>query len=372
MMNPEKLTDGVHAYRVRALLEGGMTVESIPQTVQYESLGPWITIDNFDYGNFAVDRPYIKGRVGYSIAQEEIDQARAKGATKEQKEKLDAKTLDYVELSLDNGKTFTRLGNKDKWKFRIENEDIPEGYHFLLVRAVMRDGTSAINRCIVQNDKTAPFVKMIAPSIGGRYNQELEFSGLAHDSVGLNSVTIALRAGDKAGYEIPGFIQGLYLDASFWGATLFNIGAGLTFFDDNVKLQVQYGQFTQAQRDMFSPTELRYGGDVFGMKLLANIAYIPFRSFLGPDWDWLSMGFALGANFSLFTDTASGKAQMLSALLAQMEFPRCTFRKAKCFRTISLYSEFQLWFIPSDVQSNSMDIKNMIFQFSEGIRVNIF
>lgn len=372
MMNPEKLTDGVHAYRVRALLEGGMTVESIPQTVQYESLGPWITIDNFDYGNFAVDRPYIKGRVGYSISQEEIDQARAKGATKEQKEKLDAKTLDYVELSLDNGKTFTRLGNKDKWRYRIENEDIPEGYHFLLVRAVMKDGSSAINRCIVQNDKTAPFVKMIAPSIGGRYNQELEFSGLAHDSVGLNSVTIALRAGDKAGYEIPGFIQGLYLDASFWGATLFNIGAGLTFFDDNVKLQVQYGQFTQAQRNMFSSTELRYGGDVFGMKLLANIAYIPFRSFLGPDWDWLSMGFALGANFSLFTDTASGKAQMLSALLAQMEFPRCTFRKAKCFRTISLYSEFQLWFIPSDVQSNSMDIKNMIFQFSEGIRVNIF
>ena len=106
--------------------------------------------------------------------------------------------------------------------------------------------------------------------------------------------------------------------------------------------------------------------------MLANIAYIPFRSFLGPDWDWLSMGFALGANFSLFTDTASGKAQMLSALLAQMEFPRCTFRKAKCFRTVSLYSEFQLWFIPSDVQSNSMDIKNMIFQFSEGIRVNIF
>ncbi|MBP5402957.1 MAG: hypothetical protein J6Y36_07360 [Treponema sp.] len=371
-MNPEKLTEGVHSYRVRANLEGGMVVESIPQTVNYKTLGPWITIDNFNYGDFAVDRPYIKGRAGYSISQEEIDQAKAKGATKEQKDALDAKSLDYIELSLDNGKTFTRLGNKDKWKFRVENEDIPEGYHFLLVRAVMKNGESAINRCIVQNDKTAPFVKIISPGIGGRYNQELEFSGLASDAVGLNSVTLALRAGDKAGYEIPGFIQGLYLDSSFWGATLFNIGAGLTFFDDNVKLQVQYGQFTQAQRNMFSNTELRYGGDVFGMKLLANIAYIPFRSFLGPDWDWLSMGFALGANFSLFTDTASGKAQMLSALLAQMEFPRCTFRKAKCFRTVSLYSEFQLWFIPSDVQSNSMDIKNMIFQFSEGIRVNIF
>lgn len=372
VMNSEKLSEGVHSYKVRAGLEAGLSVESIGQTVDYKPIGPWITIDNFDYGSFAVDRPYIKGRAGFTVSQEEIDAAKAKGATKEQKDALAAKSLSYIELSLDNGKTFQRIGNKEQWKYRVENEDMPEGYHFLLLRAVMKDGSSAINRCIVQVDKTAPFVKMIAPSIGGHYNQTLEFSGLASDAVGLNSVTLALRQGDKAGYEVPGFIQGLYLDGSFWGATLFNIGAGLTFFDDNVKLQFQWGQFTQDQRNMFSNTHLRYGGNVFGMKLLANIAYIPFRSFLGPDWDWLSCGFALGANFSLYTDTASGKAQMLSALLGQIEFPRCTFRKAKAFRTISLYSEFQLWFIPSDVSGATMDIKNMIFQFSEGLRVNIF
>ena len=164
----------------------------------------------------------------------------------------------------------------------------------------------------------------------------------------------------------------MYLDAQGWGATLYSVGMGLTFFDDNVKLQLQWGQFTQAQREIFSQTQLRYGGDVFGIKLLANIAYIPFRSFLGPDWDWLSMGFALGANFSLFTETASGKPQMLSAVLAQIEFPRVTFRKAKCFRTLSLYSEFQLWFIPSDVTGGTVDVQNMVFQFSEGLRVNIF
>ena len=77
----------------------------------------------------------------------------------------------------------------------------------MLLRAVMKNGESAINRCIVQIDKTAPFVKMIAPGIGGRYNQSLEFSGLASDAVGLNSVTLSLRKGDKAGYEVPGFIQ---------------------------------------------------------------------------------------------------------------------------------------------------------------------
>ena len=372
MMNSEKLSEGKHSYSVRANLEGGVTVNSITQTVTYSPVGPWITIDNFDYGEFAVDRPYIRGRAGYNISQEEIDASKAKGATKAQKDAVAAKSLSYIELSLDNGKTFSRIGDNKKWKYRIENEDMPEGYHFLLIRAVFKNGESAINRCVVQIDKTAPFVKIIAPSIGGRYNQELEFSGLASDAVGLNSVSLALRKGDKAGYELPGFIQGLYLDAQGWGATLYSVGMGLTFFDDNVKLQLQWGQFTQAQREIFSQTQLRYGGDVFGIKLLANIAYIPFRSFLGPDWDWLSMGFALGANFSLFTETASGKPQMLSAVLAQIEFPRVTFRKAKCFRTLSLYSEFQLWFIPSDVTGGTVDVQNMVFQFSEGLRVNIF
>ena len=371
-MNPEKISEGTHSYKVRGNLEGGLSVDSINQTVVYNPYGPWVTIDNFDYGAFAVDRPYIKGRAGYSVSQDEIDAAKAKGATKEQKAALSAKTLSYLELSLDNGKTFTRLGDNKKWKYRIENEDMPEGYHFLLVRGVFENGETAINRCVVQIDKTNPFVKIIAPSIGGRYNQELEFSGLASDAVGLKSVSLALRKGDKAGYELPGFIQGLYIDGQGWGATLFSVGMGLSFFDDNVKLQLQWGQFTQAQREIFTATQLRYGGNVFGMKLLANIAYIPFRAMFGPDWDWLSMGFALGANFSMFTDTASGKAQILSAILAQIEFPRVTFKKAKAFRTISLYSEFQLWFIPSDVSGGTVDVKNLIFQFSEGLRVNIF
>lgn len=371
-MSEKNLTAGNHTYKVRASLEGNMSVDSIEQTVSFNPYGAWITIDNFDYGDFAIERPYIKGRAGYTVLPEELEAAKAKGATKEQKAALEAKSLSYIELSFDNGKTFKRIGNNKNWKYRIENEDMKEGYHFMLLRAVMKNGESAINRCIVQIDKTAPFVKMIAPGIGGRYNQSLEFSGLASDAVGLNSVTLSLRKGDKAGYEVPGFIQGLYLDGSFWGASLFNVGLGLSFFDDNVKLQFQYGQFSQEQREMFSQTRLRYGGNVFGLKLLANIAYIPFRWMFGPDWDWLSMGVALGANFSMFTETASGKPQMLSALLGQVEFPRVTFKKSKCFRTISLYSEFQLWFIPSDVTGGNIDIKNMVFQFSEGIRINIF
>lgn len=371
-IDSEKIAAGKHTYSVRASLEGGLTVESINQTVDFEPYGPWVTIDNFAYGDFAIERPWIKGRVGYTVDPEELAKAKEKGAEKEFKDEVAAKTPSVVEISLDNGKTFKKLNSNGKtWKYRVENEDMEEGYHFIFVRTTMKNGETAINRVIVQIDKTTPFVKIIAPSIGGRYNQELEMSGLASDKVGLERVALALRKGDKAAYEVPAFFRGMYIDGSFWGATLFNVGVGLSFFDDNVKLQFQYGQFTQEQRAIFAPGPMRYGGHVIGGKIIANVAYLPFRIMFGPDWDWLSLGVALGANFSYFTETASGKGQFLSAILGQIEFPRVTFKKAKAFRTISLYTEFQLWFIPSDVVGGD-DIANKVFQVSEGIRINIF
>jgi hypothetical protein len=113
----------------------------------------------------------------------------------------------------------------------------------------MENGETAIERSIIQIDNTSPTVKLISPSNGGRYNQVLSASGLSNDDVGLEKVAVTLRKGDKASYEVPAFIQGLYVDFHFWGATLFDIGAGLTFFDDNVRLQFQWGQFTQEQRN---------------------------------------------------------------------------------------------------------------------------
>lgn len=110
-----------------------------------------------------------------------------------------------------------------------------------------------------------------------------------------------------------------------------------------------------------------------GIKILANVGTIPFSYFFGRDWEWLSMNFAVGANFTRFNESASGKAQILSALLAQMEFPRVSFPKNKCFSTFSLYTEFSLWFIPTDVSGGNSDaIKNLVPQISEGIRVNVF
>ena len=370
-LTPEMIGDGQHDIEVRASLENGQTIVSNRQYLNYTAMGPWVTIDNFTYGDFAVDRPYLRGEAGYAIAEEDLITAKTKGVDPELKASILAKAVDKVELSLDNGKTFETVSNNGKWRYRIENKDIPEGYHFLLLRATMKNGETAITRTIVQVDSTAPTIRLISPGAGGRYNQELLFSGLTHDDVALKEVKLYLRKGDKAAYEVPAFIQGLYFDWQFWGATLYNIGMGLTFFDDNVKLQVQWGQFTESQWSMFKSGNYRYGGNnIIGAKLLANVYYLPFRYLFGPDWEWLSMNVALGANFTHFSDSGSGSAQTLSAALFQLEFPRITFDKQKMFRTIAFYTEGQLWFIPSDVSSD--DIPTMVPQISFGMRVNVF
>lgn len=192
----------------------------------------------------------------------------------------------------------------------------------MLVRATMKNGEVAVTRTIIQIDKTLPTIRLISPGEGGLYNNELVFSGLSSDDIELDSVVLSLRPGDKSRYAIPAFIQGLYFDWYFWGATLYDIGIGLTFFDENVKLQLQFGQFTEEQRAVFTTNNMRYGGNVFGLKLLANIVYVPLDYFFGPDFQWLSATAAIGANFSLFTETQSGQPQILSAILVQLEFPR--------------------------------------------------
>uniref|UniRef100_UPI003891017F Ig-like domain-containing protein n=1 Tax=Treponema sp. TaxID=166 RepID=UPI003891017F len=366
------IEEGRHDIRVEAHLADSTKIISNTQYLNYQAVGPWVTIDSFNYGDFAFERPYVIGNAGYSYDEDEVVRANAKGAPKELKEAVAAKSVEMVELSLDNGKTFEKVSSSGKWRYRIENEDIAEGYHFLLIRAKMKNGEVAVTRCIVQVDSTKPTIKLISPGAGGHYNQEMVFRGLAHDDIALKSLTLALRKGDKAAYEIPAFIQGLYFDWQFWGATLFNVGAGLTFFDDNVKLQVQWGQFTDSQRELFSSSPKRYGGDnILGMKLLANVYYMPFRYYFGPDWEWLSLNVAVGANFTRFNESGAGKAQILSAGLVQLEFPRVTFSKQKMFRTIAFYTEGQLWFIPTDVSSDQ-DIKSLVPQISFGLRVNVF
>lgn len=371
-VTPEMIADGMHNLSVRALVSGDKIIYSEEHAVDYRADGPWITIDNLVMGDFAIDRPWLMGTTGYSLTEEEVIALRAKDTPAETRRIIREKSLAKVEISFDNGKTFVETESGKKWRYRIETGDLAEGYHFLIVRSTMRNGELAVSRSIIQIDKTNPSIRLISPGEGGLYNNELTFSGLSSDDVKLKNVTLALRPGDKSAYAVPSFIQGLYFDWHFWGATLYDVGLGLTFFDDNVKLQGQFGQFTQEQRALFTPEAMRYGGNVLGVKLLANIASLPMEYYFGPDFSWLSATGAVGANFSWFSETQSGKPQILSAVLGQFEFPRVTIPKRKMFRTFSLYSEMEFWFIPTDVDSAEVDISSIIPHITGGIRVNVF
>ncbi len=381
-----ELTAGIHSYYVVTTTRSGKNITSNTQTFVYNPYGPWVTLDNFTYGDFAFDRPMLKGDSGYALSPEDIEMLNSKESTKFQKEQIKAKsTVARVWVSLDNGRTYlpASKANKSKWQYRVESYDIEPGYHFLLVKAEMQSGDIAITRALVQVDRTDPTIRLISPGVGGKYNQTLAFHGLASDDISLKNVTLMLRPGDKNAYQMPGFIQGLFLDASVWGATLWNVGAGLTAFDNAVKIEMSFGQFTQDQRDFVSDffqidrTNLRFGGNVVGLRIIAQILDLPFMTFFGRDWEWLSATLSVGANFSFFTDTGAKNnetgepvPQILSALLMQLEFPRMSFKQMKNFRTWAIYLEPQLWFIPSDIATD--EARKILFTMSLGLHVNVF
>ena len=369
-----KLPSGPVVLKVRGDFGGTKMVESTPRTIHYTPSGPWVTVDSLTMGDFAFERPWLSGRAGYDLSEEEKTLLADKKLDKEIRDAILAKKLQGVDISFDNGRTFKEIAKNGKWRFRLETQDMAEGTHYMVLRARMANGETAVTRMLVQIDKTPPTIRLISPQAGGRYNQELEFAGLSGDDIELKDLQYVLRKGDKASYEIPGFIQGLYLDTHFWGSTLFDVGAGLTFFDNNVKLQFQVGQFTQEQWSWFTSEPMRYGGMVYGAKLLANIFYFPFSFIGGPDWSWLSASVALGANYSYFTYTQSGKPQMLSAILGQFEFPRITIqnKNMKMFRSFAMYTELQLWFVPTDVDTSIVDVDTLVPHITAGFRLNVF
>ncbi len=376
-LTPADLSAGRHRVLVRAMV-AGQIVSSVEHYIIYTPWGPWVTIDNFNMGDFATDRPYIEGSAGYAMRESELMKLKNKKISSMEKKEIKEKTVECIEVSFDNGKTFQQVSETKKWRCRIENDDLAAGYHFMVVRAKMKNGEIAVTRTIIQIDKTPPYVLVVSPDEGQKFNDSIKFSGLASDNNVLDEITLSLRSGDKSSYEIPSFIQGLYFDWHFWGATLYDLGIGATFFNDIVKLQVQFGQYTQTQYNMMEKvfkngnlTYQRYGGNIWGIKMLANIGDLPFSYFLGRNWDWLAARFAIGANFSNFSNTQSKKNQWLSAIIGQIEFPRITVPKQKMFKTFSFYVEGQCWFIPTDVESE-VTIKSVETQISGGLRINLF
>ena len=380
-ITPEGMAEGEHKISVKAEIVKNKPETSVVHSITYKPTGPWVTVDNFAMGDFAVDRPYLKGMAGYILSEEEALLLQDKSTAAAVRDAIAAKKLAAVEISLNNGRTFIPLGSKAAWKYRLETGDMAEGEHFLLVRARMVNNEVAVCRMIVSIDKTAPEVTLLTPDEGGMYNQSLTYAGLATDNVTVTDVTLALRKGDKFLYGVPSIVQGLHFDIGFWGSTLWNMGVGLSFFNNNVKLQLHYGQFLQSQWDLFykGKVKMRYGGHVVTMKILANVFELPFESFAGPDWSWLYITGALGANFSVFTQTQKGKPQVLAAMLAQIEFPRVKLPKkqVKYCRSFAFYTEGQLWFIPTDVKegtktTSTSKINAVLPHLSFGLRLDVF
>jgi hypothetical protein len=163
----------------------------------------------------------------------------------------------------------------------------------------------------------------------------------------------------------PSFIQGLYFDASMLGGYTWATGVGLTFFDDNVKVQATVAQ---------APPDTRYEGWAFGGKVLANIFTTKLSRWFGPDWDFWTTSFALGAHFANFQMGEDEDPVWMGQFLGQWEIIKADmgffYPKWKYFKSFSLYAEPGVWFAPSDVTSQQAWRTRFLIGF--GFRVSLF
>ncbi len=365
-MGPGTIPEGNHVLEAQFTLPDGLVLKSEARSIVYGRIGRWIRITSHSLGDFINTRPYIKGKAGYALAP--FDPADKEAAAAAQKE-LQAHRIERIEVSMDNGKNFFRVDGSENWQFRLQSQDYPDGEIRLMARATFSDGGTAHDETILNLDDTPPQVVLLTPNEEGRFNGVVKMTGTAHDENGISEVRAVVRAGDKASYEVPAFIQGLYFEGHGLGSTTWEVGAGLTFFDDNVKLQALVGM--APQYDIMTGNLQAFYGWCFGAKLLANIAKLPFNYFLGPDWDFLSLSLALGANFTYVTNTNDfvtfGSAgTFIGGVVGQLEFPIIKNRGMSMFNTYSTYFEYQLWFISSDVEAR---LRN---QFAFGLRIGVF
>lgn len=343
-LGKEDLTEGRHVLSVESD-DAENKIVSKPRNISFNSEGPWLRVDNLVSGQFVSNRPLITGTAGYD------------GPGADEK----TKRVKKIEVSLDNGRSFKSAKGKESWQFRLETYDMNEGINQIIIRSVLEDGQECVSKLFVNVDETSPSVNLLMPEENKRFNGTVTIIGTAGDENGLKSVEVLIREGKKEKYQVPSFVQGLYIDAHAMGATYGEIGVGLSFFKDVVKLQAQVG--------MAPPG--RFSGLVIGGKLLANIIDIPFSYFFGYDWEFFSMSVALGANFNYFTMSEDSieftdKGVVLGSILAQYEFAKFTFKDMKMFNRYSLYVEGSLWFISSDVQAG------VVPRYSVGARIGVF
>jgi len=392
----------------------GEQIVSFDNSVQIDKFGPVLLIDSHRDGDVITRRPYISGRAFYIPPQEApadeeaaetatgtaagtaagtasvappaaaageetapldekarkaAEKAAAKAARDAEKAAREARKggpkVRRVELSLDNGRSFKSAKGGERWKFRLETGELTPGPLPVVVKATFADDSVAVRRIILTVDTRVPVVNVMAPPENSSHRDEVLTYGSASDDFDIDTVEVSLRPGNKSNYMVPGFIQGLYFDASFLGGLKYMTGLGLTFFDDNVKVQANASQSTPGTR---------YSGWAFGGKVLANVYRKNLGEWLGPDWDFYTTSLAIGAHFSYFLMEEGETRLWMGELLGQWEMIKADlsyfFPKWKYFKSISLYTEPGLWFAPSDVTtSNAWRVR---FTIAFGGRVSLF
>jgi hypothetical protein len=376
---PETELSGEGAYKLSAFYnsETNAKIVSPENTLYYSTHGPTLQVDSHQDGDVITARPWLMGRAWVSVPEPEEPLTRSQRSA--QKAEL---KVDRITVSHDNGRTFRSAKGTDEWKFRLETSELPRGPHPVLVRAQFANGEEAVRRLMVYVDTTLPQVETLSPPEDSLHRDNIHIFGTAEDNYELDNVEMALRKGDKFFYSVPGAIKGLYFDVKALGATYFDVGLGLSFFDDNVRLQ---GQFGIAPPDGITSQLVgggRFVGYVIGVKLLANIFYLPFSWLFGLDWGFYSMNFAVGANFSYFMMDDWRTPLFMGAVVAQWDVANIDFKffkpNWKYFRNFALYLQPELWFASSDAQKTqdvsgkTIEVKKLIFRMTVGLRINWF
>jgi len=383
MMNREKITDvevnryGVFRYELPDTFvhedgsvgfsaafqaPSGEWVSSHENQVTVKRFGPVLNITSHKDGDVITGRPWLTGSAFMFRPPGEIVNRRTRALYGVRK----------VELSFDNGRTFVRAKGTGDWRFRLETSLMEKGILPIIIKATFNNEDIAVRRILLIVDPDPPTVHVIGPVENNAYRTTINVFGSTLDDYDMDNVEVSLRPGSKFGYSVPGFIQGLYLDFSVLGGVYWTAGLGLTFFDDNVKVQINTSN---------APSS-RYSGWAFGFKVLANIFNKNLGDWFGFDWVFWRTSFVLGAHFSYFLMESGEHPQWMGEFLAQWEIIKADmsffFPKWKYFKSLSFYVEPGLWFAPSDV---AWDIdpdtgKNrawrMNFTIAFGVRINLF
>jgi len=374
---PDLLLGDEGEYRISASYnaEGGAVITSPEHAVFYSAYGPILQIESHQDGDVITERPWLTGHAW--IAVPPLPEDAPPLTRNERSEQKAAHKVRNVMVSYDNGRIFHATEGDDEWKVRLETSELPRGPQPVLVRAVFANGDEAVRRIMLNVDTTLPQVETVSPPEDSVHRDNIHVFGTASDNYELADVEIKLRPHDKFFYSVPGAIKGMYFDIKGLGATYFDVGLGLSFFNDNVRLQFQFGiapddgiNYSIPVVDIPVAEGGRFVGYVYGVKLLANIYHLPFAYLFGLDWAFYSMNFALGANFSYFTMDDWRTPKFMGAIMGQWDIANINFQyfrpNWRYFRNYALYLEPELWFISSDVAAE------MKFRMTIGMRINWF